>query len=184
MHRAWPLLLLVLGAAGSVVAQSESAPGRRMSERLAREIRSTLPAFDPALERPEQPGRLADRPADPGVIEMPEVVVRDVRIRRVDPDSWLSRGELQAKMKRQYLAKMSPLETLLGAWSIPLLLPSVQARANVAYDAEKMRGELESLDAIAGAAASADPAAGASLKKEIHTLQHGSHPPGWPPIGR
>lgn len=182
MHRAWPLSLLILGAVGTAVAQPAPKARAAISDRLAREIRSTLPDFDPATERRARPARLDPGPEDPNVITLPEVLVEQssLAVRAVEEQE---RERAQhARLKRQYLASMSKVTSLLNAWAIPILGAPVEARAEGYANSEMARMKLDGWGAIAETVGTTDPAAGESLKKEIHILKHGSRPPGWPPI--
>lgn len=183
MHRAWPLLLLVIGAVGSAAAQSEPAPGRRMSDRLAREIRSTLPSYDAALDRTVSRERLNTAPSDPGVITMPEVIVQDRRIAIRKMEERAREAEQFSRLKRRYLAAMSGIGTALNSFTIPLVSAGgLDGLAAEEAQREMMRIRFEGFQAVADTVATTDADAGDSLKREIHTLKHGTHPAGWPPI--
>lgn len=185
MHRAWPLPWLMFAAVVTAVAQSDAPAGAtaRMSERLAREIRSTLPAYDPAAREAQPQERLDRGPVDPDVIMMREMVVQDRRIAVRQLEERARETEQFERLKRKYLATLSGIGTALNSFTIPLVSAGgLDAMAAGEARREMMRERLEGFSAVANAAGAADPAAGESLKKEIHTLRHGTHPAGWPSI--
>lgn len=184
MHRAWLQLLLMVGVTGLALAQPVATkPRAQISERLAREIRSTLPEFDPAAaERRERPARLDPGPSDPNVITLPEVLVEESQLAVRAVEQQEREKAQRARLKRQYLANMGRVASLLNSWAIPFLGVPVEAQAEGYANREMARAKTEGWEAVAETVATTDPDAGAGLKKEIHILRHGTHPPGWPPI--
>lgn len=169
------LLLLVACLAAAAFAQPTPAPRPRLSERLLQELRTTLPAhYQPQPERKEP----AVEPApDPDVIELPEVVVRERREARTAPDDWLSRQERAATLRRRYLASLNGPDTALNGWSVPLLTPSVAARAAAREDELRRRRAQDDLEHLARAVEAVDPAAAAALRRETFNATTGL-PPG------
>lgn len=184
MHRAWPQLLLMVGVVGCAVAQPVvPRPRAQISERLAREIRSTLPEFDQATaEQRARPARLDVPRGDPGVITLPEVVVEESQLAVRAVEQQEREKAQRARLKRQYLANMNRVNSLLNSWAIPFLGIPLEAQAEGYASREMARARTEGWATIADTVATTDAEAGASLRKEIHILRHGSHPPGWPPI--
>lgn len=182
MHRAWSLPLLLLAAVGSAVAQPAPKSRATISDRLAREIRATLPGFEQNVTRLVTPGRLEPGPDDPGVITLPEVIVEDRRpaVRMLE-DLAREAGEF-SRLKRQYLASMNRTTALLNSWAFPVLSPSVDARAAASARREMLRSRIAGFETVAAAVATIDPAAADGLGRELHALKHGTHPPGWPPL--
>lgn len=169
-----PLLLLACLAA-SALAQPTPAPRPRLSERLLQELRTTLPAhYQPQPERPDRPGGPAP---DPEVIELPEVVVRERREVRTAPDDWLSRQERAATLRRRYLASLNGPDTVLNSWAVPLLTPSIAARAAAREDELRRHRAQDDLEHLARAVEAVDPAAAAALRRETFNATTGM-PPG------
>ena len=181
MHRAWPLFLLILGAAGTAVAQPQAKPRAPISGRLAQEIRRTLPDYDPAADRAERPARLEVPRGDPNVITLPEMVVEDrkVAVRALEERD---REEQEfGRLKRKYLASMSAIGNVLNSWTIPLVSGGdIDAMAAAEARREMERERFDRFEAVADAAA--DPASGESLRREIRAVKHGTRPAGWPSL--
>jgi len=171
-----PLSLALLLPALPVPAPGapEPAPRPRLSDRLNQQFRTTLPEFKPA---PARLDRAADPAPDPEVIELPEVVVREPRATRTTPDDWLTRGERAAQSRRRYLASLNGPDTLLNGWSVPLLTPSVGARAAAQEEARRRRATEDDLQHLARAVHAIDPAAAAALRRETFNATTGL-PPG------
>ncbi len=178
MHRAG--IMLLFAAAGMAVGQTggDTTP-TRMSERLAQEIRATLPDFDPTVKRAE---RLADTPLEPGVIRMPEMVVQDRNLAvRAMEEQERDKAEF-LRLKRNYLASMNGVTALLNSWAIPYLSLSVDAQSSADAHRKMMKARAEGFETVAKAVATTDPEAGVAMQRTINAWSKGTRPAGWPPI--
>lgn len=172
MHQAPTLLLCSLGLLAAAAAAEPPAPSS-LSDRLAAEIRASLPRYEP---KADQPGPAAEAPPDPDVILMPRMEIREKRLERTEPDDWLRRDALQRKIRTDYLASMDGLTGFLNSWSIPLVTPSVAARANARYRTQKTMAEFGRLSGIANALQGHDPKARDELRDEIQRALTGRPP--------
>lgn len=172
MHRAVPVFLLSVGLAAAAPAE-ENTPA--LSEHIAGELRAALPKYDPAAHAAKS--RTLDKvPVDPDVIVLPKMEVREKRTPRVDADEWMRREALRRRIKRDYLASMDGLTGVLNGWSIPLLTPSVSARAQAAYRAEKIMNEANRLLSIGEALNRIDPQAGREIREDLELAVTGRAP--------
>ncbi len=181
MQRAGLILLLTAGSTGFAVSQTggEETPRTKMSDPFAQEIRSTLPDYDPTIERTDL---LADTPLEPGVIRMPEMLVQD---RNLAVRAWEERARNDAefsRLKRAHLASMSTLTALLNSWAIPFLSPSVDAQSSAAARRAMLKSRVGGFESVAKAVSTTDPAAGAALQRDINAWAKGTRSDGWPPL--
>lgn len=165
------LLFLVVGGAfgaENVTARSESPPPPpvRLSLRLTEVIRAQLPKY----VAPVATAAPTDAPAaDPDVLVLPKMVVKERRLPTNDPDAWLGEKAVQQKAMAAYKASLTDLEWALNSWYIPLFGTPPAARARAAYESAKKGAEIDRLTHIIDVSASADPKEAVRLLKE---LQH------------
>ena len=140
------------GAAAAQEALGNSSPG------LHRNVLSTLPKFQSTRPNDNPSESLSVTPPNPeapssDVILMPKFFVEENRLQRVDPDRLLGRAALDNKMLRHYKHSLTELEWIMNRFNIPLLSPSVAARARASYETNKLREELDRLSHIMNMAA-------------------------------
>ena len=141
--RAALVLLLLVLAAGPVPAQQRERP--RLSPRLKEELFNTVPPFAP---RPAEakPAPETDKPADPDVVVLPEVVVKEKPLPRITPDELLSR---KGRTEKLLAERSSPLDRALNRFRIPIITMSPEQRVNWEYNLNRdwsRRYELLSLE--------------------------------------
>jgi hypothetical protein len=148
-----------------VAFAADEDPPTRPSARLLQEIRSVLPAYDPAIAASMgTPG--TDLAPTPDILQLEKVTVTERVEQRIDPDQMLSKRDLLSKQKRAYLSELGKeggLTRLLNSFHIPIVTPSVGARARAHYQAQKTRDLASTIDAIG----ELDPAAARELRKEL-----------------
>ncbi len=141
-QRATLILLCLVLAAGPVLAQRERP---RLSPRLKEELFNTVPPFAP---RPVEakPAPEADKPADPDVVVLPEVVVKEKPLPRITPDELLSR---KGRTEKLLAERSSPLDRALNRFRIPIITLSPEQRVNWEYNLNRdwsRRYELRELE--------------------------------------
>lgn len=161
--------LIALTLAG-VLAAEPSPPAPKLSARLAREIRASLPPFI-APANPPPTGEAADS-TDPDVLVLPKFMVKEKRIPTSDPDVWLNDRVVQQKAMAAYKGSMSPLEWALNSWFVPLFSAPPSVRARAAYEGNKQAAEYSQLAHLAEVSKLADPKAAAQLQKAVADMRH------------
>lgn len=161
-----PLLAFVL--TGALAADTPAAAPARTSDHLSQEIRAALPKFTPppapVLDQPK------DLPADPDVLLLPKLTVKEKRPPSHDPDVWLTDKAVQQKAMAAYKTSMTDLEWALNSWFIPLFSAPASVRARSAYESGKFRAELISISDLADKIGTQDPATSADLHQELINL--------------
>lgn len=159
--------LLILAVAGTLAAQEPA----RTSSRLTQQIKATLPRYEPPPPRVlDQP---KDLPADPDILVLPKVTVKEYRPPTHDPDVWLTNKAVGQKAMAAYKQSMTDLEWALNSWFIPLVTPPASARARYAYRTNKFGNEVSRLGSLMDRIAAEDPKAAAELRQELKNLVEG-----------
>jgi hypothetical protein len=167
----------------SLRPEPSTSTSPRLSARLTEEIRATLPAFDPQLAAAAPrssavgtPG--TDLPPTPDILQLPTFTIRERVEQRLDPDQMISGEDLLDKQKRAYLNELEreggELTRILNSFHIPLVTPSVAARARAHYQNQKTVQLAQTVAAIA----KLDPKAAVDLRKEL------AQTPDRPSLGR
>ncbi len=161
-------ILFSFVAVGALAAAESTA----LSDRLKAEVRASLPAYTPP---PAQPVAIpaATGPADPDVLVLPKLTVREKVQPRIAPDDLLTPGERNRKFAVAYKKSLRGLDALLNGFSIPLFGPSLAARGRAQYRAQQYRDMFDIIDAIA----TNDPAQAVGLRAEMINAISG-RPPG------
>ncbi|MBL9218169.1 MAG: hypothetical protein JNG82_06760 [Opitutaceae bacterium] len=161
--------LLILAVAGTLAAQEPA----RTSARLAQEIKAALPRYEPppppVLDQPKA------LPADPDILVLPKVTVKEYRPPTHDPDAWLTNKAVGQKAMAAYKQSMTDLEWALNSWFIPLVTPPASARARSAYRTNKFGNEVIRLGSLMDRISAEDPKAAAELRQELKNLVEGRH---------
>ena len=112
---------------------AEPNPPRVASAAVTAHVLAALPKYQPPVASAPPPPAPASTdeaaPPDPEVVALPKFFVEDSRLRHLDPDKLLGQQALTAKMRRDYRKSLGDLEWTLNCFNIPLLTPSVAARA-------------------------------------------------------
>ena len=159
-----PAGLFLLAAAGfaSLAAAAESDTPR-VSAHIKEAVRARLPAYavKPDLPPVEAPA------ADPNVLVLDKIVIREKRLPGNDPDVWLVDREVQHTAMAAYKDSMTPLEWALNSWFVPLFSAPASVRARAAYDSAKFADEMDRLSQTIKVINAIDPQDAARLKKEL-----------------
>ena len=152
--------LLILAVAGTLAAQEPA----RTSARLAQEIKATLPKYEPPPPRVlDQP---KDLPADPDILVLPKVTVKEYRPPTHDPDVWLTQKGARDKALTLYKRSLTDLEWALNSWFIPIIGSSPSARALSSYKAAKSFEESRRIHQLFSVVSATDPQTAQELEKE------------------
>ena len=159
-----PLNLLLLALPLS------AAEPPHLSATISTHLAAALPKYQPpiATAAPVEIAPAKDEtPADSDVVSLPKFFVEDTRLSRLDPDKLLGPRALAAKMRRDYRKSLGDLEWALNCFNLPLLTPSVAARARANYDDRKLAAETARLGDLIDVARRLDPKAAAELQREL-----------------
>ena len=136
MPRRAPIFLLGLCLPARPLPAAEAPepnPPRVASAAVTAHVLAALPKYQPPVASAPPPPAPASTdeaaPPDPEVVALPKFFVEDSRLRHLDPDKLLGQQALTAKMRRDYRKSLGDLEWTLNCFNIPLLTPSVAARA-------------------------------------------------------
>lgn len=158
MKAAGPTLLCLI-ATGTLAAREPTVPAT-LSSRLSAEVRASLPAYTPPPPKPENTPA-GPAPADPDVLVLPKLTVREKRVQRLDPLDILSPREQDKKYAAEYRASLKGLDALLNGFAIPLIGQSLAARGRALH----AQRQFEDLHFISTVGASLDPEGAAATKK-------------------
>lgn len=164
-------ILLLLVAPGALAA-GEPADAATTSSRLSGEIRARLPAYVPPPDQPKNAPAAATT-ADPDVLELPKLTVREKVQPRISPRDLMTPRALNRQFAVDYKKSLKGLDKLLNGFSIPLFGPSLAARGRAQYRAQQYRDMFGTIDAIA----TEDPEQAAELRREMVNALSG-RPPG------
>ncbi len=163
------LLLLALPLAAAEPPPPVSPP--HLSATISAHVNATLPKFQPPPVPAAAPAEVAptkeETPTDGDVVPLPKFFVEDTRLSQLDPDKLLRPRALAAKMRRDYRKSLGDLEWALNSFNLPLLTPSVAARARAAYDDRKLAAETARLGDLIDVARRLDPKAAAELRQQL-----------------
>jgi hypothetical protein len=159
-----PLLFCVV--TGSLAAQ-QPAPtnAAKTSPRLGQEIRANLPKYiPPAPTVLDQPKPIDE--ADPNVLLLPKVTVKEKRPLSHDPDVWLTDKAVRQKAMAAYKQSLTDFEWALNSWYIPIFGSSPSARARGAYQANKSFAEEQRVHELFNLISTLDARTGQELEQE------------------
>ncbi len=159
-------LLGLLLAAFSLTARAEDTPPAPTATvpsdvPVRAEATVTPPAAAPAPFTPLANGKVDDKPADPDVLELPKMVIKQKPRPRLTPEIMVTRqgfGEDLAKLK------FSALDQALNKFTLPLFGTSVAERALEEHEREKKAQLAADTAVIAKAVEQIDPAEAKALK--------------------
>lgn len=157
--------LYVCAATCLLGADPVEPPPSKLSARLASEIRSSLPKYEPPAEKSSSES--PESPPDSDALVLPKVVVSERAPFRANPNELLTTKELDKKLAREFRNSLEGLDAVLNGFSIPLVSPSLAARGRAAYKARR----LEDLNNSIQATKTADPKAGTELDKAVLDMQ-------------
>jgi hypothetical protein len=138
---------------------------RKLSSRLAAEIRASLPKYSSSTATPSSKTETTSDAAS-DLLVLPRVIVNERQPPRVEPNDLMTIKALDKKLAHDFKNSLTGLDAILNGFSIPLVGPSMAARGRAAYKARK-RGELN--DFIQSTSA-ADATAGTKLKDEANEM--------------
>lgn len=157
---------LVLALGGIATLSGAEAGTGLISRDLAAKIRDGLPVYQaPAPGNGAEPAA-TDAPADPGVLVLPKMTVKERRLPRDAVDHLMNRDDFKRKLENLYLdelAKVGPLHYFLNQFTIPLFSPSKAERGRAIY----RQRELDRLRHVSDTARALDPAAAAAFEREL-----------------
>jgi len=122
------------------------------------------PNGTPAAPVPFTPlanGKVDDKPADPDVLELPKMVVKQKPRPRLTPEIMVTRKAFGEDLARQ---KFSTLDQVLNKFTLPLFGTSMAQRALEDFDREKKEQLNKDVSNIAKALETVDPTEAKSLK--------------------
>ncbi len=122
------------------------------------------PAPPPAAQVPFTPlanGKVDDKPADPDVMELPKMVVKQKPRPRLTPEIMVTRKAFGEDLARQ---KFSALDQALNKFTLPLFGTSLAERALEDYEREKKEQLNADVQNMAKALDTTDPEAAKSLR--------------------
>jgi hypothetical protein len=134
-----PALIGLLCLALTQVTRAEESPGQPAKNRPAdaapeptirEQLAATLPKYTP----PPPEAKPEDKPADPDVLELPKMVVKQRPRPRLTPDVVVTRQGLGEQLANQ---KFSELDRILNKFTLPLFGSSMAERALDDYEREK-----------------------------------------------
>ena len=118
----------------------------------------------PAAQVPFTPlasAKAGDKPADPDVLELPKMVVKQKPRPRLTPEIMVTKKAFGEDLAKQ---KFSGLDQALNKFTIPLFGSSLAARALEDYEREKRQQLASDTAVISKALETVDPAEAKSLK--------------------
>ena len=122
---------------------------------------TTTPAA-PVPFTPLANGKVDDKPADPDVLELPKMVVKQKPRPRLTPEIMVTRKAFGEDLARQ---KFSTLDQVLNKFTLPLFGTSMAQRALEDFDREKKEQLNKDVSNIAKALETVDPTEAKSLKE-------------------
>jgi hypothetical protein len=159
-------LLCVVATTTALADQAaEQTSAGKTSSRLASEIRAFFPKYAPPSPNASAKSGLSS-PADPDVLVLPKVVVKEKAPPRINPNDLLTARELDKKLAREFRNSLTGLDALLNGFSIPLIGPSMAARGRAAYKAQR----LKDLNDFVGATKAADPKSATEMNKAVNEM--------------
>jgi len=155
-----------------------AAPGvtrGQISEEMRSRIRAALPKYSPPAPETKPAASPVGTPApltDDTVVKLPlfEIVQRRGPVN--NPDAWLDKKALKEKAYKEYKNSLTPLEWALNCFSIFLLTPSVQARADAAHEEKKFSDEMNDLSNVVNALSRIDPEEARKLSQDLDLSRH------------
>lgn len=139
------------------VPATEQPPAQSAREQLA----ATLPKYEPAP--PPEPKKL-DQPADPDVLELPKMTVKQKPRPRLNTDIVYTRHNLGDKLAKE---KFSELDRVLNSFTIPLFGAGMAERALEEHEREKKKQLNLDVQNISNALEQSDPAEAKALKEAV-----------------
>lgn len=106
-------------------------------------------------------GKVDDKPADPGVLELPKMVVKQKPRPRLTPEIMVTRKAFGEDLAKQ---KFSGLDQALNRFTIPLFGAGIAERAIEEHEREKKAQLAADVLTISKALESADPTEAKALK--------------------
>ena len=163
--------MLLVGPAGITADEPAVAAPAKISFRLSEEIRASLPKFVPPAPPADAVDAATDAaagiPADPDLLLLPKLVVREKRPPGHDPDVWLREKAIQQKAMALYKGSMTDLEWALNCWFIPFVTPPPSVRARAAYENGKKAAEIGRLNSLIKVIGLSDEKEAAKLRRAM-----------------
>jgi len=136
----------------------------------AEPAKAEIPSGNPALVPQAAPvpftplanGKVDDKPADPDVLELPKMVVKQKPRPRLTPEIMVTRKAFGEDLAKQ---KFSTLDQVLNKFTLPLFGTSMAQRALDDFDREKKEQLNKDVSNIAKALETVDPTEAKSLKE-------------------
>jgi hypothetical protein len=159
-HLGLLFIALVATALAEDAPAKPAAPAADTAPATAREqLAATLPKYDPPP--PADPKQL-DKPADPDVLELPKMTVKQKPRPRLNADIVYTRQNLGDKLAKE---NFSQLDRVLNSFTLPLFGAGMAERALEEHEREKKKQlNLDVLN-ISKALEQTDPAEAKSLKE-------------------
>lgn len=130
----------------------------------AETVAITPPATPPAAQVPFTPlanGKVDDKPADPDVMELPKMVVKQKPRPRLTPEIMVTKKAFGEDLAKQ---KFSALDQALNKFTLPLFGTSLAERALEDYEREKKEQLNADVQNMAKALDTVDPNEAKSLR--------------------
>jgi hypothetical protein len=136
-------------------------PRPRLSPQLTAQLSTQLPVWSPPPA--EQTEKAPPPPADPDVVQMDPVIVRENRLPRVDEKEWLTPKALDAALVKEYLTPFD--RYFLNRFTLPIIGISQEARARMMYEEDKRLRDLQWINDQIDQMKKLDPEAAKELTK-------------------
>lgn len=152
--------LSVTALADVTPAQSTPAPAAGIPAANIREqLAATLPKYDPP---PPVDPKKTDQPADPDILELPKMTVKQKPRPRLNADIVYTRQNLGDLLARQ---KFSELDQVLNKFTLPLFGAGIAERALEEHEREKKKELTADVLNLSKALEQTDPAEAKALKE-------------------
>jgi hypothetical protein len=137
------------------------APGSPAASSSNPTNRPVPPLANPAPFTPLANGKVDDKPADPDVLELPKMIVKQKPRPRLTPEIMVTKKAFGEELAKQ---KFSALDQALNKYTLPFFGTSLAERALEDYEREKKEQLNSDVQNIAKALDTTDPTEAKSLR--------------------
>ena len=155
MHPTAKLGLILLALAVALPAQDTAAPDARPN---------LLPGLPPSAPPPPPAPKQLDQPADPEVLVLPKMTVKQKPRPRLNADIVYAPKDLGSLLAKQ---KYTQLDQALNKFTLPLFGQSLAERALEDHKREKKQALTDDVLNLSNALKETDPAEAKALEKAI-----------------
>jgi hypothetical protein len=155
------VMLAVIACAEEAPAKPAVAPAEPAPQTAREQLSATLPKYEPP---PPAEAKPLDKPADPDVLELPKMTVKQKPRPRLNTDIVYTRQNLGDKLAKE---KFSELDRVLNSFTIPLFGAGIAERALEEHEREKKKQLNLDVQNISKALEQSDPAEAKALKEAV-----------------